>query len=177
MADVLDLDLDQERVVRREGKGDALRVRNRGQEFALPAELPLEALAPLADLDVDFGALMQQAMGAADANDRKEAGNILVDMLLTRKDLPKQVVDAVKTMLSVIFGPDQWAAFLNTRPSLPDFMALARGLFAAYGTSLGEALGSTSSSDAGGPTLSATSNANTGLTLAASGNVPATQAS
>lgn len=177
MADAWDLDLDQERVVRREGKGESLRVRNGGQVFDLPPELPLEALAPLEHLDVDFGVLLQEAMGAETDDDRRKAGGVLVDMLLTRKDLPKQVIEAIKAMLAAIFGDEQWSRFAATKPSLQDFLALARGLFAAYGTTLGNALGSTDSSASGGATSSATSNVNTDSTRGESGNGPVARAS
>lgn len=179
------LDLDAASAARREGGVKPLGLRFKGDTFTLPAELPLDVFEPLVGLDLDLALLLRQVMDVADATSdaeqRKASTSLIVDLLVNRPTLPKEVVEAIGDMARRLFDsaehPDQWAAFMAKRPTKDDLAGLAKGLFKKYGVSLGEASGSTESSGDAGPTSSATSSASTDSTPAASGKRRAPRAS
>lgn len=108
---------------------------------------------------------------AADEDDDESLGEIIVDVLLARPALPAQVLQAIKDVFAALFGPEQYPKFVEQRPSINDYLRLARGLTALYGVSLGEAFGSPASSASGGETSSQTSpTATPDSTRAASGS-------
>lgn len=145
------VDLDKARAIRREGRGDNLEVVNKGQRFLLPVELPVDAVAPLAGLanltggdddeNVDQGELetIRQAL---------EGG--LAALFCDEGEPPLDDDDQVATSAKAHAEACAWRRFLATRPSMDDELELWAGLFAAYGTSLGEALASLDSSPSGG---------------------------
>ena len=176
------LDLDAAAAARREGSfPDGIPVTYGGTVFTLPAELPAEALDPLLGLDVDMASIMAAAAKvqatASEAEARAAGGGVLIDALLANPNLPLDVVKAIKASLAVLFGPEQWEAFLAKKPSIPVYAGLVKGLWRAYGVSLGEAFASPASSAAAGETLNSTSSAPTDSTPAAPGQPPVAPAS
>jgi hypothetical protein len=135
------------------------------REFVLPGELPVDVLDPI--LDLDLATLFKQVLDSMD-DDEKDLGQIVVDVLLNRPALPKELVQAIKDVYEVLFG-DQHDDFLDQRPSIPDYVRLTQALLPLYGVGLGEALGSDESSESDGQTSSPTSSSTTDSTPAASG--------
>lgn len=168
-AGVLSIDLDRERAARREGRGDNIEVTNHGVRFLLPVELPVEAVEPLAAL-----------AELEEDDDTLET----VQLRLIRESLEGGLAVLFCNEPEPPAGPDgkpawevgqhsvtcQWREFRDTRPSLDDELALWAGLFAAYGTSLGEALASLDSSASDGAPSQLTSSGSTASTRARSGS-------
>lgn len=149
---------------------DGINVRHGATDFVLPAELPADVLDPI--LLLDLPALLKKVLDTAegkDAGDEDDLGQIVLDVLFDRPDLPADLLNAVRSVFAALFGPDQYPVFLSNRPSIPDYVRLIRGLLPLYGVSLGEALGSADSSESGGATSNPTSSSTTDSTPAPSG--------
>lgn len=144
------VDLDKARAVRREGRGDNLEVVNKGQRFLLPVELPVDAVGPLAGL-ADLPDRDEEAPGEDElVQIRTALEGGLAALFCDEQPLPLGEDDQVPTRGSEHSAECAWRRFLGTRPSLDDELELWAGLFAAYGTTLGEALASLDSSQSGG---------------------------
>ena len=139
--------------------------------FTLPAELPADVFDPLLDPAFDLAGIIRDAMTKAkdpDGNDRAMQA-VIVDVLFDRPSIPVDTINAIKACLRILFGDDQWPAFLRERPSVPDFVYLVRNLGRVYGVGLGEAFGLSGSSPSVGQSSKETSGGITGSTPEASG--------
>jgi hypothetical protein len=172
------------------------------EPVVIPVELPVDALAPLKalDLDKDMGLLFQSrdaskveqtlrdllTIRPALATDLLAAGKACLERLfcssveavyagekLTEPGCDVDAVDSNKRPAPVHGKDCQWPRFVSWRPSGQDYVALIRGLWTAYGASLGEAFTPSASSGSGGATSRRTSNGSTRSTRAASGRTPA----
>ncbi len=175
--DVLDLDAAREKraTLRREAGKRQPQLRLGGQTYALPSELPVDTFAPLARVSGNVGMLLRAALdaaGAADDAQRGDAVALLVDSFALDKELLPELMAAVRECAVNLMGEEAVAALLAYRPSREDYAALAKGLFAKYGVSLGEALPPSDSSPSGGTTSNATSNAGTDSTPGTSTATP-----
>lgn len=175
------LDLDAAAARRESSFPGGIPIKLGGETFTLPAELPAEALDPLLDLDVDMASIVASAARVQATGDTDEAkdvgGQILIEALLSNPNLPVDVIRGVYASLAVLFGEEQWALWLTKKPSIPTYAVLLRGLWRAYGVSLGEAFASAAPSASDGETSSPTSKGSTGSTRAASTKAPAKKAS
>lgn len=169
-AGTLNIDLDAAAHARREERGvPAIEVTFKGRAFRLPAEMPLDAVEPLADL-ADLPELTDEqqdgAEGAAQMRTITARFELGLATLFCDED-PAPEADADGT---VTHGDGcQWRVFKRSRPTLEDLMALWSGLFAAYGTTMGEALASLRSAGSDGAPSPATSGGTTRSTRARSG--------
>lgn len=152
------------------------------KDYLLPAELPATVLDPLIEGDLDLVGLIKVAYDASrdqrrteESRDRMES--MVWEALAAHPDLPVSVVRAIRDSLALLFGPEQWAQFQASGPSLPDMGALIVGLVREYGVGLGEALRSASSSATGGTTSSPTSAGSGISTPVTSGPTPVLAAS
>lgn len=195
------IDLAGARAARREGKGQEIRVRldADADPCVLPVEMPVDALAPIKDIQLerDLGLLFQ-------ARDQETGERVLRDLLTVRPALAGELLDAGRDCLERLFctcdekpweraeerddtgavvaqehdEACQWPRWLSWRPSPQDYVELIRGLWTAYGANLGEALAPSGSSGTGGATSKRTSSGTTrGSTRGASGKTPATTGS
>jgi hypothetical protein len=168
-----DLDLDAAAARRESAFPEGIPVKFGGNTFILPAELPAEALDPLLDLDIDMASIIASAariQATATEEQQRQAGTqVMIDALLANPNLPVDAIRALRSALAVLFGEEQWIKFNESRPSVPDIVRLVRGLWRAYGTSLGEAFGWGGPSESDGETSKQTSNGSTGSTRARSG--------
>lgn len=172
------------RAARREGADPGgVPVKFDGKDYLLPAELPASVLDPLIEGDLDLVGLIKVAYDASrdqkrekDSRDRMES--MVWETLASHPDLPVSVVRAIRDSLALLFGPEQWAQFQSSNPSLADMSALIVGLVSEYGVGLGEALRSANSSATGGTTSSPTSSGTAaGSTPEGSGPTPVLAAS
>jgi hypothetical protein len=174
------IDLNASRAARREGKARELRITLGDAHITLPPEFPLDALSPLTDVDLDLGMVVAA----------RDPEQMLRDLATARPAIVVEAVKAGKAVLEGLFcscgayvanlsllpGEDreaheecQWSAFIAERPSGQDLAALGKGLLAAYGVSLGEALASSGSAGSGGTTSRQTSSGTTTSTRAKRG--------
>lgn len=179
------IDLNAERAARREGSLEGLKVTLGDDTFTLPSELPVDVFAPFRDIigDDDLPSIVQTL---AESSNTDQA---LTAFLRDRPNIAVEALDALRFALGRLFctqgdgcdldalsesgrsapthAPEcQWPRFLKQRPSMPDYLALGRGLLAGYGVSLGEALGSSDSSGSDGATSNPTSRRSTSSTPA-----------
>jgi hypothetical protein len=176
MTDLDLIDLDAERVARREANAKHPRLRLDGTTYDLPVEFPLDVLSPILDVKIDLALvahLLNQAM-SANTEDQRNAVSIILDILVTNPDLPIEAIDAGKTVARNLLGDDAYAALVRIRPSREDLSVLVRGVMRAYGVSLGEASRSADSSESDGATSSETSTDTTDSTPATSGETEPT---
>jgi hypothetical protein len=131
-----------------------------GEEFVLPAQLPLEVFDPFLSEELGLAALIRDFF--AESDDKDDVAQIL-DALVAHPGLPKQVIAAIMDAMALLFGAEDFARFQRSsaRPGVGDYLFLARNLIAAYGVTLGEAFASPDSSESTGTTPSPTSPAGT----------------
>ena len=155
------IDMDASRRERQQPEG--LPVINCGEEFLLPAELPLDVFDPFLTEEFDLAGLIRDCIERyKEVGATRGVEGVVVDTLFLRPDLPLTVINAVFRAFEILFGgPEEYARFKSTRPSLPDYAALFKGLYRAYGVGLGEAFASLGSSGDGGETQKQTSNGST----------------
>lgn len=165
MARTLDLDA----AVREATDGDGIRMPYRGQEFILPAELPLDVFDPFLTDDFDLVGLVRDFLDAdrrAKAEGRvADIGEIVVEILFNRPSLPVQVLGAFYDALRAIFNTrgedgtvvDNFARFQALKPGVTSYALLVRMLLQAYGVGLGEAFTSPGTSTTAGATSKPTS--------------------
>lgn len=173
MADILDLDAEQEqRLARREGRAENLPVRFRGKVIAvLPPEFGLDVLEPLLGINLDLALLVRQAIDVmqAEGGDQQAAAfGMIVDILASNPDLPREVLTALGKAGRRLLGDDGYDKFMAASPSPWDVAALVRGIADWYGIGLGESSPSDDSLD-GGATSNTTSSAISGSTPAEPG--------
>ena len=136
-----------------------------GEDFLLPAELPLDVFDPFLTEEFDLAGLIRDAIERYKADEDKGVEGVVVDILFLRPDLPLDIINRVFAAFEVLFGgPDEYARFKATRPSLVDYAQLFRGLYRGYGVGLGEAFASLAPSGPGGETPKQTSDASTAST-------------
>ena len=151
MSTAFSIDLD---AARRERQApDGIPVILKGEEFILPGELPTDVFDPFLTDEFDLGGLLVEVAKMDDA----EPLEVLVKLLFNRPKLPVETLNAVFAALELLFGAEQWAEFRKLRPSIKDQVALVKGAFKLYGTSVGEAFASAAKSASGGPTSKPTS--------------------
>lgn len=163
------LDLDAAR--RESAYPDGIPLTYQGQLFVLPAELPADVIDPWLSDDLDLAGLVKKVLADDAGNDSDGALDIVLSVLEARPQVLSQVIGAVKESLALLFGADDYARFVATRPSLPAYGRLIRGLLTLYGVSLGEAFASPSSSTSAGLTQKQTSSTSTTSTPDTSGDV------
>lgn len=156
MSTSIGIDLDA--AIRESAFPDGIPVTFRGQQFTLPAELPLDVFDPLLDERVDLVGLLRIAFGEGG---NEAVGDAIITALFNRPNLPLVLRDAIYDSLRLLFGQEQFDAFQAHRPGLSTYGRLISGLFQKYGVSLGEAFASPASSETGGATSSPTSPATT----------------
>lgn len=181
--EVIDLDKEREaRAAAREGRGQGMPIILGGKVIAtLPSELPIDVLAPLKDIDEALMLLLREAMSmatGADAAQRWQATNLVIDLFSANSRLPVVVLGVVRDIGVNLLGQEGFDAFVAARPSKEDVGALAKAIFNFYGVSLGEPSPSSDSSSADGGTSSTTSSANSTDSMPeASTDVPENRAS
>lgn len=159
------IDLDAERARRaaeREVSGESTPIVLGGKEVAyLPAELPLQALAPLRRLDEEITLLVRAAVDMwkeGTDQSRIDGASLIIDVLAANPKLPTTAIDVVQDMARALLGEEGFDALMAQSLSTNDLAYLANGILAAYGLSLGEASPSSGSpTEGGGPTSSTTS--------------------
>lgn len=173
------LDLDQERQVRaaaREGQKKELPIKINGEVIAtLPAELPFGVITPLRKIDDTIALVIRQGMTLVSDQEKAakwEATELVVNMLASNEDLPTKVVEVIEEISVNLLTRDGLDKFMAAKPSVPDLKALALGIFAYYGVSLGEASPSSDSSTGDGGTSPTTSSTNSDSTPEGSGRNP-----
>jgi hypothetical protein len=182
------LDLDAKRAERaearaaqQEGAGTTLPVVIGGETIAhLPAEWPLELLAPLRRIDESIALLIRQALQLVQSNDpnnQMAATQLVVDLLASNPNLPTELLDVVADLGKNLLGPGGYEKFLAAHPSKEDVAVLAKGIFEFYGVGLGESLPSSDSSTSDGGTLKPISSDTSTSTPEDSGETPQTEAS
>lgn len=139
------VDLDAQRAARREARGERVEVVLGGIVYQLPAELPLEAVEPLAQLAELQDEDGELAEGVTEAGQLRIVRTALAASLAALicdegLDSPRDDEDQVLAAVSAHSDSCAWPSFSRQRPSLEDQLALWEGLFDAYGVSLGEAL-------------------------------------
>ena len=158
------LNLDAQR--REEETPDGIKITLKGREFVAPAELPLDVFDPFFTDDVDLGGVLKDLF---DADDKKPTASVVFDLLVANPKLPKAVWHAIWQALENLLGEEGYKEFRAAKPSIKDAARLVKGLFALYGTSLGEAFASAESSESALPTSKLTSSSTTESTPAESG--------
>ncbi|MCX5070828.1 hypothetical protein OOJ91_33830 [Micromonospora lupini] len=151
------------------------------QEWTLPGELPADVLDPLFDGELDdLIALIVDLLGEEGGNGLKSDDvdlGALVKRISTNPQLVSATLRALRSAFEKLLGEEQWQRWIQARPGLGAYLLLAKTAFAEYGVSLGEALGWSSSSTAGGTTSKRTSPATPrASTRAASGSQRTTRA-
>lgn len=153
------------RAARQEGRGETLPVIIGGKMITvLTAEFALSALEPLTEVDIDIAYVIKAVSQAAQAAEREQqqaALNLLVNVLAANPGMPASLLAAIKEIGRRILGDDGYAALTAWQPTPWDLAALANGLLAWYGLSLGEfsgspALPSGSTGETSSPTSSGT---------------------
>lgn len=177
MTDDFTIDLDSARASRaasREAKGHEAPIRLGGETIAvLGAELPVDVLAPLRELDSDLTLILRQALGAARGQQSEiDSTDLVIDILSNNPNLPTTALDIIREVASNLLSPDGFARLVAQRPSVQDYAALAKGVFRWYGVSLGEALQSSVSSTDGGETSPGTSSTTSDSTPVESSDAP-----
>ncbi|MBM0201920.1 hypothetical protein JNW90_01455 [Micromonospora sp. STR1s_5] len=131
------------------------------QQWTLPGELPADVLDPLFDGELDdLIALIVDLLGEGNGNglntDDVDFG-ALVKRISARPQLVSATLRALRGAFEKLLGEEQWQRWIQARPGLSAYLLLAKAAIAEYGVSLGEALGSSSSSDGDGTTSKPTS--------------------
>lgn len=148
---------------------EGIPIRRGGRDFILPAELPIDVFDPLLAEDFDLTGLITALTSSQTAN----FGEAIVEVLTSRPDLPRTFIDTIYKSFELLFGAEQFAEFQKTRPGIPTYSYLVRGLFEVYGTTLGEAFASPEQSEDDGATQKPTSSASISSTSEASTDAPA----
>ncbi|MEE1764421.1 hypothetical protein [Streptomyces sp. SP18BB07] len=142
-------------------------------DVIFPAELPAEALDPILSDELDLVGLLGEVIDSADG----DAGvKEVVNALFRRPSLPRKFLEAIRKTYEILLG-DQHKEFLESKPSIPDYVRLTIGLTKVYGVELGKLFRSADSSENDGATSSPTSPGTTESTPDASGFVPDSPAS
>lgn len=164
MSYVIDLDAERREVQ----YPDGIPVKFAGDQFIFPAELPAEALDPILSDELDLVGLLGEVIDSAEG----DAGvKEVVNALFRRPSLPRKFLAAIRETYAILLG-EQYATFLENRPSIGDYVRLTTGLTRVYGVELGKFFRSDGSSESDSPTSNPTSPATTGSTPDASGSAP-----
>lgn len=179
---MIDLDAQREqRAAAREGRAEPEPIKIGGKVIGhLTPELPIDVFAPLRNLDGDLTLLLREAVDQAKREqaaaatgqtvNRWDIGATVIDVLATNPALPVTALDTIREVAANLLGEEGLSNLLEARPSGQDYAALATGIFAYYGMSLGEALPSSDSSTSSGGTSSTTSSDTSGSTPEESGD-------
>ncbi|MGY1502899.1 hypothetical protein ACW4TU_41095 [Streptomyces sp. QTS52] len=165
MSYVIDLDAERREVQ----YPDGIPVKFRGEQFIFPAELPAAALDPILSDELDLVGLLGDVINS---NDGDAGIKEVVAALFRRPSLPRKFLEAVRETYEVLLDKEQHEAFLERKPSVPDYIRLTTGLARVYGVELGKLFRSADSSETDGATSSPTSPDSTESTPDASGFVP-----
>jgi hypothetical protein len=158
----IDLDAAKREAAHPEG----ITIRLGGEDFTLPSELPVDVFDPLLDENLDLVGLIREVLADKDSDLTDDVLRIIGE----RPSLPKQLIGAVKDCFALLFGAEQYAAFTAKRPSIQDYLRLAKALPSLYGVSLGEAFASPASPESDGATQKPTSEPTAGSTPETSGD-------
>lgn len=146
---------------------DGMTVRFGGEDFTFPAELPMSAFDPILDPKLDLVGVVTRVL-----SDSKGVSGGVLDLLLMRPELPRDVLDAFLAIYRNLLGDEAYELFAGKNPSVPDYARLSKALVTAYGVSLGKFFGLASLPTADGETSSQTSPDTTSSTPADSGDSP-----
>lgn len=166
-----------------QGKGDATELPIIWGEddkviATLGPEFPLDVFAPLLAMDVDLAALIMQVMQAIEqAEDNAQLGEVVISALFSNPTLPQELLAAARQVGCNLLGDDGFQAWLDGRPSGPDYVALGSGLMEWYGLDLGKLWGSSPSSTDGGTSEQTSGTTTPAPILEESGDSPVSQAS
>lgn len=138
------IDLDARRAEIAATPRDPLRIG--GEAFDLPVELPGDVLAPFLAPNLGLVELLADAIANSDDEEGDDIGEMVFDALAKNPTLPTGLVEAAKQALKALIGEDRYPAFIAARPTVPEYLLIARELFAEYGMSLGDFFVSPSSS-------------------------------
>ncbi|MER6616264.1 hypothetical protein [Streptomyces xantholiticus] len=165
---VYEIDLDAER--REVQYPDGINVRLRDHGFRFPAELPADALTPLLSEELDLMGLLGDLVRSQSGGSTWE----VIDLVLRRRDLPRQFDQAVKDTYKTLLGEEAFERFLSISPSIGDYVRLTKALAKLYGVELGKLFGLGDSSKNAGEMSSPTSaDSTTDSTPAEPGAAPA----
>lgn len=171
MTDMIYADFDMDAARREEECPDGIRLVFKGEEFILPAELPIDIFDALLSDELDLTGIFTELLNSED----EDVVKAVLKMLIDRPTLPKVMLDAIHACFRSLFGDEHYPRFRSLRPSIKDVVRLARGLFERYGTSLGEAFASRDSSEGAGATSSQDSSSTTESTPDGSSDAAAPQ--
>lgn len=178
--------MDDARAARAGATGEDFPLRFRRRQICmLPAELPLDALEPLLNVQVDLPLILRTALDAVKAGEDGTKAflavlDMVVDLVVMNKDLPAELLAAVKAVGRRVMGDDGYEAFVQARPSINDVIALIKGLGGKWGVGLGESSPSSTgspSSTTSTPTSAATSTDSTSTESGVNPAIPASSAS
>ncbi|MET8717335.1 hypothetical protein ABZV52_29665 [Streptomyces sp. NPDC004735] len=157
----LDLDAPRREVTHPHG----IAVKLHGNQLIFPAELPADALEPILSDELDLVGLFGDVLQSSDG-DSVGTNEVLV-ALFKRPSLPRKFLAAVKETYAVLMDAEydeegklldgQFKDFLESKPSVPDYVRLTMGLTRLYGVELGKLFSSADSSESDSPTSKPTS--------------------
>ena len=171
MTDIL-LDLDAAR--REITHPDGIPVQFKGQTFTLPAELPADVFDPFLSEKFDLMSLAKAAL-TDDAEVNGMEVTTIDRILAVLEEQPQIIANglaAIKDAFALLFGAQEYSAFVALRPSFTDYARLLKGLIGLYGVGLGEAFASPASSGSVGATPSPIYDSAITSTPAPSGDAP-----
>lgn len=142
---------------------DGLLLTMGGTDFELPPELPIDVFDPFLSEDLDVVWLIRKFYGDFMASNVTTA-DVVFGIFEERPDLHKQILAALREGLGLLMGPEQYDAFLATRPSVQGIIRFVSALMDEYGAELGELFASPTSSESDGATQKETSNDTTAST-------------
>lgn len=146
----------------REARTDGEPIILDGKEIAvLPPELPWDAIKPFRQINDEIALLLRQALQMQKGGQTFDGFQLVLDLLATNPKLPQTLIDVVTGVAEALLGKDGLAALFAEKLSLPDVLALVQGVFAFYGTNLGESSRSVDSSASDGPKSEPTSSGTT----------------
>ncbi|WP_411147369.1 hypothetical protein [Streptomyces sp. A30] len=138
----------------------------KNHEVIFPAELPAAALDPILSDELDLVGLLGEVIESADG----DAGvKEVVNALFRRPSLPRKFLEAIRETYAILLG-EQHQEFLESKPSVPDYIRLTIGLTKVYGVELGKLFRSEDSSESDSQTSNPTSPDSTESTPATSGS-------
>jgi hypothetical protein len=174
-ANVIDLDAARREVEQPEG----MPLIFKGEDFLLPAELPVDVFDPFLSDEFDLTGLIRDAMAkykaSGEGDGKPSIATAVTDTLFGRPSLPIEIAKAIFGAFEALFGAEDYARFKALRPSLGDYQRLTSALFKAYGASLGEAFASPDSSASDGATQKETSESIASSTSEVSGDAPVSE--
>ncbi|MFB8120642.1 hypothetical protein ACFC51_32850 [Streptomyces sp. NPDC055962] len=175
---VLDLDAPRRELAHPHG----IAVKLHGLQHIFPAELPADALDPILSDELGLvellGEVLQSSSGDLDTSE-------VLAALFRRPSLPRKFLAAIKEMYGILLDAEYdtvddqkvlrdgpFKDFLDSKPSLPDYVRLTAGLARVYGVEMGKLFSFADSSESDSQTSNPISPATTESTHGVPGFVP-----